>query len=775
MPHNTPSFPLYDHRMILDRITDGIVAFDTEMNYIFVNRRGGELLGRKPEDLIGKNYWKEYPEAKGTPFANAYVKALETQKPIIFEAYYQPWDRWFENRIYPSREGLTIFFTEVTERKKAEEALHMQNKFITALTNTAPAIIYIYDLTTHSNVYSNNGIERILGYTREEIKAAGAELLARFVHPDDLPAVMAFQSKIAAAKDQEVLEIEYRTRHKDGQWLTLHSYESPFLRLSDGSVQQKIGVAIDVTERALAEKKLRDRERQLSTLIGNLPGAVYRCRNDKTYTTEFVSAKIEELTGCPVIDFEEHRRNISEFIHADDQERVWSEIQSALGKKRPFELTYRIRDAQGKEKWVWEQGRGIYDPKGELEALEGFVLDITDRKRQESLVALESQVLSMVAQQEPLAQILERIVLNIEALSHETIASILLLDDDGVHVHHGASPHLPDSYNRAIEGAPIGPVAGSCGTAAYRKEPVIVTDIETDPLWENYRHLILPHGLRACWSTPIINKQGKVLGTFAMYYREPRSPKPEDFKLIEFVTHLTLIVLERKRAEEKLRRSREQLRALTSHLQNAIEEERARIAREIHDDIGQTFTAIKMDLFLLLRTVDGVKEKKIKTAVSEEVTALIGLLDRGVQSIRKIVRDLRPEALETMGLLVGIEWQAKEFEKRTKIRVSISLPKKEPQLEKQQAVALFRIVQEALTNVARHAEATKVKIELEFESGQTCLRISDNGKGISEEDMAKPHSFGLLAMRERVAALGGELTIGGRKGKGTVVEVRLHA
>jgi len=94
---------------ILERISDGFVAFDAQMNYTYVNERSGQLLGRKPEDLIGKNYWKEYPEAKGTPFADAYVRALETQTPIQFENYYAPWDRWFENRIYPSKDGLAIF------------------------------------------------------------------------------------------------------------------------------------------------------------------------------------------------------------------------------------------------------------------------------------------------------------------------------------------------------------------------------------------------------------------------------------------------------------------------------------------------------------------------------------------------------------------------------------------------------------------------------------------------------------------------------------------
>ncbi len=108
---------------ILGRIRDGFVAFDRKMNYTYVNRRAGELFGRNAEELVGKNYWTEFPEARETPFANAYLKALETQLPIVLEDYYAPWDRWFENRIYPSGDGLSIFFTEITERKRAEESL----------------------------------------------------------------------------------------------------------------------------------------------------------------------------------------------------------------------------------------------------------------------------------------------------------------------------------------------------------------------------------------------------------------------------------------------------------------------------------------------------------------------------------------------------------------------------------------------------------------------------------------------------------------------------
>jgi two-component system sensor histidine kinase UhpB len=229
----------------------------------------------------------------------------------------------------------------------------------------------------------------------------------------------------------------------------------------------------------------------------------------------------------------------------------------------------------------------------------------------------------------------------------------------------------------------------------------------------------------------------------------------------------------RKEAEEEVRRSREQLRVLANHLQTLIDEERARIAREIHDDIGQILTATKMDLSLFSRTVSSLKDRKAQLTLQNEIRALVALLDRGTQSIRKIIRDLRPEVLETIGLFAGIKWQVDEFKKRTKLSVSLSLPKKEPMFEKQASLALFRSIQETLTNVAKHARAKNVRIVMNARSKALRLTVSDDGRGISEADLTRPESFGLLAMRERILALGGTLAIHGEPNKGTVIDIEL--
>jgi PAS domain S-box-containing protein len=168
-----------------------------------------------------------------------------------------------------------------------------------------------------------------------------------------------------------------------------------------------------------------------------------------------------------------------------------------------------------------------------------------------SLLQSQNRVLALVARGAPLAESLTLFLQSIEDQTPGMLSSILLLDDDGIHVRHAAAPNLPEGYVRAIDGEAIGPQAGSCGTAAYRREAVIVEDVATDPLWTNYRAVALSHGLRASWSTPILDAHGRVLGTFAMYFREITRPTLRHRQLIAFTTHTAAIaiVAERDRAE----------------------------------------------------------------------------------------------------------------------------------------------------------------------------------------------------------------------------------
>jgi PAS domain S-box-containing protein len=201
----------------------------------------------------------------------------------------------------------------------------------------------------------------------------------------------------------------------------------------------------------------------------------------------------------------------------------------------------------------------VRDVQGKVVRWYGTNTDIEDLKRAESLLAAEKRVLEMISGGAGLTDILDNLCRIIDAQTPDTITTVLLLDPDGTRLWPTAGPRVPSEWTQAITPLPIGPCAGSCGTAAFRKKPVITSDIASDPLWAGYQDLALSHGLRASWSQPLISKNDEVLGTFAMYFAEPRSPSDSDLELIKRAGHIAQIAIERKRAEEELRRSEDYL------------------------------------------------------------------------------------------------------------------------------------------------------------------------------------------------------------------------
>jgi signal transduction histidine kinase len=203
--------------------------------------------------------------------------------------------------------------------------------------------------------------------------------------------------------------------------------------------------------------------------------------------------------------------------------------------------------------WTEITGRPLRGANGDL--LGGVIVcrDITQIKEEEFFRAGQSHVLEMIAADAPLSEVLTSLVLLMEGQAEGLRCSILLLNRDGKHVRHGAAPNLPEAYVKAVDGSPIGPRNGSCGTAMYTRRPVVVTDVMTDPLWADYRDLAKICGLCACWSTPILSARGEVLGSFAMYREEKRGPRPEETRLTEIATHVAGIAIDRQRQQEILR------------------------------------------------------------------------------------------------------------------------------------------------------------------------------------------------------------------------------
>jgi PAS domain S-box-containing protein len=325
-------------------------------------------------------------------------------------------------------------------------------------------------------------------------------------------------------------------------------------------------------EALVAEDALRRHEDYLRLTIDTIPVLAWCTRPDGS--TEFLNQRWLGYTGLTIEEARGWGWKVA--IHPDDLPRVLDVWQGLLVSGKSGELEARLRRADGVYRWFLFRVEPLRDPQGTIVKWYGTNTDIDDRKRAEALLAAENQILEMVATGRPLAVILDGLCRLVDTLCDKSLASILLMDPNGRCLRRGAGPSFPEAFMAAVDGVEIGPRVGSCGTAAFRKEQVIVSDIATDPLWANYRELALAYGLRSGWSTPILSSDGNVVGVFGIYGREPRSPTPQHHHTIKQITHLASVAIERKRAAESLHASellaRGQLDALT-HTLDALAQE----------------------------------------------------------------------------------------------------------------------------------------------------------------------------------------------------------
>jgi len=522
----------------------------------------------------------------------------------------------------------------------------------------------------------------------------------------------------------------------------------------DGKVIGLIGTCRDVTE----ERKLDETIRLYANIVENVQIAL----------TVWRLADPEQAREATLVGFNPAAEQVTRYTLADWLGKSISEISPRLAETELLQLLNRVAHEETvHELDEFEFGTQFFSIKGF--PLPGGCVglameDVTPAVRARNLREVEQTVLEMIASGEPLKDVLASLALMIQEQAPSTIASILLLDPDGKRLRHAAAPHLPEIYTKDIDGAQIGPRAGSCGTAAFLRRAVFVADIETDPLWSEYKHLALPHGLRASWSTPIFSSEGRVLGTFALYYREPRTPGAADLELIARATHVAGIAIQRRELDD-------QLRALSAHIEAVREEERTTMAREIHDDLGQALTALKMDVAWIARRLGSGEDPR--GAIADKLMSMSALTDQVIDRVRRISAELRPGMLDDLGLVAALQWQGQQFQARTDTICTVRANVGEGRLERGLSTAIFRICQEALTNVARHAEAKSVQIVLERQDGVLRLEVRDDGRGISSEAASNAASLGLLGMRERARRLSGNLRISGAPGSGTLVVVEV--
>jgi signal transduction histidine kinase len=370
-------------------------------------------------------------------------------------------------------------------------------------------------------------------------------------------------------------------------------------------------------------------------------------------------------------------------------------------------------------------------------------------------------------------KVFQEVIRKITEIFHFDATRIFLLDPDREYLHVQASFETSPGNLSNLKVFPRG--RGIVGRVAQTGEPVVFENAATDP---NYRawslsQSLLRIGFGFLAAYPIKTKD-QTLGVLLCTGKEPRTPSLHDTQLLTSMANQIAVAVqnmhlyeETRRQASQLRASREQLRQFAAHLQSVREEERTEIAREIHDELGQVLTGLKLDLFWLRR-----KLPQDQALLIDKIDGMARVLDHTIQGVREIATRLRPSVLD-LGLTAAIEWQLGEFQSRTGNACKVSSCLEEIQLDRQRSTALFRIFQEALTNVARHAKASSVEINLEERGHEVVLQVTDNGAGIEPGRILDPKSLGLLGMRERALLLGGQVTIRRNSGAGTTVTARL--
>jgi|GEM_PF-293801 len=610
---------------------------------------------------------------------------------------------------------------DITERKQAQNLLikteaKYRNMFLHSI-NGIVAYKAVNDGADFVFADINTAVERIDNIKKEDV--LGKSVLEVFPSAKEFGLFDVFQRVFKTGRSEHFPISFYKDDRIEG-WRDNFVYKLP-----SGDI---ISVYSDETARKTAENELNERQRELLTLMGNLPGMAYRCRNDRAWTMDFISEGCYSLTGYSPDDLIGNRViSYGDLIHPDDREMVWNTVQAGMKEKTHFQITYRIVAADGRERWVWEQGIGIYTPQGDLIAMEGFISDITAQRRAQQDLRRSEEKFSKAFHVSP-----------------DWITISTLKDGIFIDVNEAFLKYSGYSLDEVI-----GKSSLELGLWEHREER------------DTQKITIMNYGGIRDEEVRFRTKQGAVL---IMLW----SAEMFEFGGEECILSIIRDITDRKNMEERLKHSEQQLRDLYKNLQETREEERTRISREIHDELGQELTGLKLELSVLKHKLPQDNNNLI-----DKASQISRHIDLAIESVRRISMDLRPALLDQLGLVAAIEWQSEDLHNRTGIACTLNLDPEITIENTKISTTIFRIFQETLTNITRHAHASKVDVELHQIEGSVSLRVKDNGIGITKDEISNPKSFGIIGMKERVKDWGGNIRISGSRGKGTTIKVQI--
>ena len=616
---------------------------------------------------------------------------------------------------------VNFYASDITERKRAEEQLRYQADLLANVSDAIVASDTQYRITAW-----NAAAEAIYGWKAEEVLGRyGLEI----TRTEWLGADANEMRRTIAEMGQWHGQVTQQ--RKDGTRVPVE-VASIVLHDEAGRITGYVSVNRDITERKRAEEALARERILLRTLIDNLPDAIYVkdaegrkvLSNPADVHSMGLQAEAEVLGKT---DREVYPPEVAASFDAHDQS-VLQTGTPLLGYEEP------LVDASGECRWWLTSKLPLRDESGQVTGLVGIGHDITERKRAEGALRESEGRFRSLYERAPLGyQSLDAQGCLIDV--NQAWLDLLGYSRDDVIGHWFGDFLAPQEVDSFRQRFPRFKAAGE-----------VHVDVEM---------------VQRAGSTIIVHIDGRI-----------GHDEHGQFKQGHCILH---DITERKRAEEEqqrlfdqVRAAQEQLRQLASYLQAGREEERTRIARELHDEFGQALTALKMDLAWLARRL-GPQQLELR----EKTRSMSDLVSTTIQAVRRVATELRPGMLDDLGLAAAVEWQAQEFAERTGIALQMDPNSQDLSFGRDLDTILFRIFQEALTNVAQHAQATQVHIELKQEQDSVTLIVRDNGRGITASQISDPRSLGLTGMRERARTWGGEVTLESHPGVGTTVCVRI--
>ena len=712
------------YRMLIEQASDGIFLIDKDGKYLDMNESGFKMLGFSKNELLGMKL-SDTIDAENLISDPIRWDELNSGKIVITERVMNKKDG---NKIFVETSKRQLpdgsvqgIMRDITERKRNENILTESEKRYRNLFMSNPNPMWVYDLETLAFLDVNEAAIKNYSYNRNEFLA----MTIKDIRPDE------DVKKLLLNIEAAVYGFEYSTgwKHlkKDGSIIHVEIRSSA---IEYHGRKAKLVSAIDVTSKKKAEDELKASNEKLkaffdSNLIGIIFGDIYGGvfeANDE-YLRIIGYTREDLKNGLVRWD----KITPQEYLTLDE-ERI-REVQMK-GVCTPYEKKYIRKD--GSLVWVFVGYILVGDKREKSVA---YILDITQLKEAE---------LKQNKLREEKDELLRMLQLQINRMPFGYI-----LFNEKLEI---------DFWNPAAEN-----IFGYSRDEVTGKTPYgLILKEENRKYIEKLREEWLKGNTSAHSINGNLTKDGRTI--MCEWINTPLLDEKGKFKqLLSMVQDIT----DRIKSDEEIKKQREELRSLASHLQSIREKERIAISRELHDELGQILTSIKMNMTLLGKELSNKLDGIDLTYFINEINSMSSLLDRSVKSVRKIISDLRPEVLVNLDLIDAIEWQVSEFNRLPGTKCIFTYKGNKRDFEDEFTTAVFRIIQEALTNVRRHSFAKNVIIELETDKENFILSVKDDGVGIKDLQNIKRKSFGLLGIRERAILLGGNLEIKSSAGKGT--------